>query len=113
MTPKERSINYFKEEINWFNPKPNVTNLTSPERKEMLIKEHIDNLEFVKAQSEEWFDKFAELANATVTRAKCGGHTKAELNEKEIYRIKQELKCEIPSDKILYSFGIFNGKGAI
>lgn len=53
------------------------------------------------------------MLSAQANYASAGGHTKAELNEMAVNRIKAKLNCEVPPDRILYSFGTFNGKGAV
>lgn len=56
-----------------------------------------------------------QLANATVTGARCGGHFKAKMNEQKAAEYVAALRIEskyIPSDDELYKIGIFNGEGA-
>lgn len=55
------------------------------------------------------------LANATKTYYECGGHTKAEGNERKANKWKELLikrRVHIPTDKELLEVGVFNGEGS-
>ena len=60
-------------------------------------------------------DIIQRLANAMVTGANCGGHTKAHYNYVAVDEYRAELesrKVSIPSNKELYAQGAFNGVGS-
>lgn len=113
MNLKEKSIKYWNDKLKDLQPKKGVTDMTSPERKEELKKEYEENLKYVESKPLSWFERFEHLANAQTTYASCGGHTKAQRNLNARNRIEAELNCDVPTDKILYSFGTFNGIGAV
>lgn len=55
------------------------------------------------------------LANATNTYYCCGGHNKAEMNERRATEYREqlvELGVDIPSDRELCEKGEFNGIGS-
>ena len=55
------------------------------------------------------------LANATKTYYGCGGHTKADGNEREANKWKELLKernVPVPTDTELLKVGVFNGEGS-
>ena len=54
------------------------------------------------------------LANAKVTTS-CLGHSKGENNEGLVRKYTSELESrgvEIPDDKYLFEYGVFNGRGS-
>jgi len=113
MNLKEKAIQYWENKLKEFEPKKGVTIMTSPERQKQFLDEYQENLDFVKSKPLSWFEKFEKLANAQTTSASCGGHTKASMNKSERYKIEAELNCGVPTDQLLYSFGTFNGVGAV
>jgi hypothetical protein len=113
MNLKEKSIQYWENKLKEFEPKKGVTIMTTPERQKQILDEYQENLGFVKSKPLIWFEKFEKLANAQTTYASCGGHTKAAMNKSVRNKIENELNCGVPTDKLLYSFGTFNGIGAV
>lgn len=113
MNLKEKAIQYWENKLTDFEPKKGVNISTSPERQKQILDEYQENLDFIKSKSLSWFEKFKKLANVQTTYASCGGHTKASLNKSERNKIEDELNCGVPTDKLLYSFGTFNGEGAV
>lgn len=113
MELKQKAIDYWIDKIKNLQPKKGVTDLTKPEIKKRLNREYKENLSFIESRPLDWFEKFERLANIQTTYASCGGHTKAARNRSA--RVKEEdiLNCDIPSDYFLYSFGRFNGTGAV
>ena len=54
------------------------------------------------------------LANAKATTL-CSGHSKGENNEGLVRKYTSELESrgvEIPDDKYLFEYGVFNGRGS-
>jgi hypothetical protein len=113
MNLKEKSIQYWENKLKEFEPKKGVTIMTTPERQKQFLEEYQENLDFVKSKPLSWFEKFEKLANTQTTYALCGGHTKAAMNKSARNKIENELNCDVPTDKLLYSFGTFNGIGAV
>lgn len=113
MNLKEKSIQYWENKLKDFVPKKGVTIMTSPEKQKLFLAEYQENLDFVKSKPLGWFEKFEKLANAQTTYASCGGHTKASMNKSARSKIEAELNCGVPTDKLLYSFGTFNGVGSV
>lgn len=113
MNLKEKAIQYWENKLKEFEPKKGVTIMTSPERQKEILDDYQENLAFVKTKPLSWFEKFEKLANAQTTYACCGGHTKAAMNKSARNKIEAELNCVVPTDKLLCSFGTFNGVGAV
>ena len=61
-------------------------------------------------------DILQRYMNARVTAAQCLGHTKANMNAGRItyyHNYILEYNIPMPSDKVIYLLGDFNGKGSV
>jgi hypothetical protein len=114
MRTKEKAIRYFEQRLGNLTY-PSKNDCTSENRRKEAIAEALANLEFVREVKDfgkdNFFDKYQELANIKKTQS-CGGHYKGQMNDQLFAEKKAEFGGDIPSNALLYSFGIFNGEGS-